>query len=85
MDVNTSYWKTAFLVMVFTGEQSFPEFSTSPLRTHAPVGADVVYPVGNLYLSSVFEDDSQSLAGGLFNVASRVRTGQKTSFNACDE
>ncbi|KAJ7146260.1 major facilitator superfamily domain-containing protein [Mycena epipterygia] len=56
MDVDASYWKTAFLVMVFT------------------VGADVVYPVGNLYLSSVFEDDSQSLAGGLFNVASRIGT-----------
>ncbi|KAF7325316.1 MFS general substrate transporter [Mycena venus] len=38
------------------------------------VGADVVYPVGNLHLSSVFDDDSQSLAGGLFNVASRLGT-----------
>ncbi|KAJ7757480.1 major facilitator superfamily domain-containing protein [Mycena metata] len=38
------------------------------------VGADVVYPAGNLHLSSVFDDDSQSLAGGLFNVASRLGT-----------
>ncbi|KAK7063775.1 MFS general substrate transporter [Favolaschia claudopus] len=38
------------------------------------VGADVVYPVGNLHLVSVFDEDSQSLAGGLFNVASRLGT-----------
>ncbi|KAJ7157097.1 major facilitator superfamily domain-containing protein [Mycena filopes] len=38
------------------------------------VGADVVYPAGNLHLSSVFDEDSQSLAGGLFNVASRIGT-----------
>ncbi|KAF7347388.1 MFS general substrate transporter [Mycena venus] len=38
------------------------------------VGADVVYPVGNLHLASVFDEDSQSLAGGLFNVASRMGT-----------
>ncbi|KAJ6601340.1 major facilitator superfamily domain-containing protein [Mycena vulgaris] len=56
MDVHASYWRTAFLVMLFI------------------VGADVVYPVGNLHLSSVFDDDSQSLAGGLFNVASRIGT-----------
>ncbi|KAJ7134992.1 major facilitator superfamily domain-containing protein [Mycena crocata] len=56
MDVNASYWKTAFLVMIFI------------------TGADVVYPVGSLHLSSVFDDDSQSLAGGLFNVASRIGT-----------
>ncbi|KAJ6544040.1 major facilitator superfamily domain-containing protein [Mycena capillaripes] len=54
--VHASYWKTAFLVMLFI------------------VGADVVYPVGNLHLSSVFDEDSQSLAGGLFNVASRIGT-----------
>ncbi|KAJ7359135.1 major facilitator superfamily domain-containing protein [Mycena albidolilacea] len=56
MDVHSSYWQTAFLVMIFI------------------VGADVVYPVGNLHLSSVFDDDSQSLAGALFNVASRLGT-----------
>ncbi|KAJ7729261.1 major facilitator superfamily domain-containing protein [Mycena maculata] len=44
------------------------------LTARIPVGADVVYPVGNLHLSSVFDDDSQSLAGGLFNVASRIGT-----------
>ncbi|KAF7337696.1 MFS general substrate transporter [Mycena sanguinolenta] len=38
------------------------------------VGADVVYPVGNLHLATVFDEDSQSLAGGLFNVASRMGT-----------
>ncbi|KAF7337738.1 MFS domain-containing protein [Mycena sanguinolenta] len=56
MNVNGSYWGTAFLVMLFI------------------VGADVVYPVGNLHLATVFDEDSQSLAGGLFNVASRMGT-----------
>ncbi|KAJ7682956.1 major facilitator superfamily domain-containing protein [Mycena rosella] len=56
MDVHASYWRTAFLVMIFI------------------VIADVIYPAGNLYLSSVFDDDSQSLAGGLFNVATRIGT-----------
>ncbi|KAK7044587.1 MFS general substrate transporter [Favolaschia claudopus] len=37
-------------------------------------GGDVFYPVGNLHLSSVFDEDSQSMAGGLFNVASRLGT-----------
>ncbi|KAF7302552.1 MFS domain-containing protein [Mycena chlorophos] len=36
------------------------------------VGPDVVYPVGNLYLSTVFDDDSQALAAGLFAIAMRV-------------
>ncbi|KAJ6588750.1 major facilitator superfamily domain-containing protein [Mycena capillaripes] len=56
IDMHASYWRTAFIVMLFI------------------VGADVVYPVGNLHLSAVFDDDSQSLAGGLFNVASRLGT-----------
>ncbi|KAJ7508587.1 major facilitator superfamily domain-containing protein [Mycena galericulata] len=49
-------------------------WSTAFLVMLFTVGADVVYPVGNLHLSSVFDDDSQSLAGGLFNVASRIGT-----------
>jgi hypothetical protein len=36
-------------------------------------GADIVYPVGSLLISSAFDEDSQSLAGGIFNVATRVR------------
>lgn len=36
------------------------------------VGADTVYPVGNLHFASTFDQDSQSLAGGIFNVATRV-------------
>lgn len=43
-----------------------------------PVGADIVYPVGSLYVSSTFDEDSQSVAGGLFNVAGRVRTSQSS-------
>jgi hypothetical protein len=35
-------------------------------------GADIVYPVGTLQISSAFDEDSQSLAGGMFNVATRV-------------
>ncbi|KAF7307454.1 MFS domain-containing protein [Mycena indigotica] len=38
------------------------------------VGADVCYPVGNLYLSSMFDNDSQSLSGGLFSIAGRIGT-----------
>ncbi|KAJ7044973.1 major facilitator superfamily domain-containing protein [Mycena alexandri] len=49
-------------------------WSTAFLVMIFVVGADVVYPAGNLHLSSVFDDDSQSLAGGLFNVASRLGT-----------
>ncbi|KAJ7205262.1 major facilitator superfamily domain-containing protein [Mycena pura] len=49
-------------------------WSTAFLVMIFTVGADVVYPVGNLHLSSVFDSDSQSLAGGLFNVASRMGT-----------
>nr|GAT47431.1 predicted protein [Mycena chlorophos] len=37
-------------------------------------GPDVVYPVGNLYLSTVFDDDSQALAAGLFAIAMRLGT-----------
>ncbi|KZP16560.1 MFS general substrate transporter [Athelia psychrophila] len=36
------------------------------------VGADTVYPVGNLHFASTFDQDSQSLAGGIFNVATRL-------------
>ncbi|KAF9462499.1 major facilitator superfamily-domain-containing protein [Collybia nuda] len=38
------------------------------------VGADVVYPVGTLQISSAFDEKSQSLAGGIFNVATRLGT-----------
>ncbi|KIM81923.1 hypothetical protein PILCRDRAFT_820793 [Piloderma croceum F 1598] len=38
------------------------------------VGADVIYPVGNLHIASTFGEDSQSLAGGVFNVATRIGT-----------
>ncbi|KAJ7626866.1 major facilitator superfamily-domain-containing protein [Roridomyces roridus] len=37
-------------------------------------GADLVYPIGTLHVSSVFDDDSQSLAGGIFTVATRLGT-----------
>ncbi|KAJ6482010.1 major facilitator superfamily domain-containing protein [Mycena sanguinolenta] len=56
IDVNSSYWAMAFLVLIFV------------------VGADAVYPVGNLQVCSAFEDDSQALAGGVFNVATRIGT-----------
>ncbi|KAL0952985.1 hypothetical protein HGRIS_007196 [Hohenbuehelia grisea] len=38
------------------------------------VGADAVYPVGNLQIACNFDEDSQSLAGGIFNVATRLGT-----------
>ncbi|KAF7302550.1 MFS domain-containing protein [Mycena chlorophos] len=38
------------------------------------VGPDVVYPVGNLYLSTVFDADSQALAAGLFAISIRLGT-----------
>ncbi|KAJ6455296.1 major facilitator superfamily domain-containing protein [Mycena vitilis] len=56
IDVNSSYWAMAFLVMVLV------------------VGADAVYPVGNLRVCSAFADDSQALAGGVFSVATRLGT-----------
>ncbi|KAJ7718958.1 major facilitator superfamily-domain-containing protein [Mycena maculata] len=37
-------------------------------------GADMVYPIGTLQVSSAFDDDSQSLAGGIFTVATRLGT-----------
>lgn len=37
-------------------------------------GADVAYPIGTLHLSLSFEEHSQSLAGGIFNVATRLGT-----------
>ncbi|KAJ6552790.1 major facilitator superfamily-domain-containing protein [Mycena capillaripes] len=37
-------------------------------------GADMIYPIGTLQVSSAFEDDSQSLAGGIFTVATRLGT-----------
>ncbi|KAJ6606046.1 major facilitator superfamily-domain-containing protein [Mycena vulgaris] len=37
-------------------------------------GADMVYPVGTLQVSSAFDDDSQALAGGIFTVATRLGT-----------
>ena len=36
------------------------------------VGADVVYLVGILHISASFDEDSQLLVGGVFNVATRV-------------
>ncbi|KAJ6535086.1 major facilitator superfamily domain-containing protein [Mycena capillaripes] len=56
IDVNSSYWAMAFLVLILV------------------VGADAVYPVGNLQVCSAFADDSQALAGGVFNVATRIGT-----------
>ncbi|KZP16508.1 MFS general substrate transporter [Athelia psychrophila] len=38
------------------------------------VGADTVYPVGSLHFASTFDQDSQSLAGGIFTVATRLGT-----------
>jgi hypothetical protein len=40
--------------------------------SHFIVGSETAYPVGNLKISSAFDGDSQALAGGLFNVATRV-------------
>ncbi|KAJ7581456.1 major facilitator superfamily domain-containing protein [Mycena floridula] len=37
-------------------------------------GADVAYPIGTLHLLSSFDENSQSLAGGVFNVATRLGT-----------
>jgi hypothetical protein len=37
------------------------------------VGADIIYPIGSLYLCAHCDEDSQALAGGIFNVATRVR------------
>ncbi len=36
------------------------------------VGADVVYPIGIVFVSSSLSEDSQALAGAIFNVATRV-------------
>ncbi|KAJ6474476.1 major facilitator superfamily [Mycena vitilis] len=38
------------------------------------VGADLVYPAGTLQVSSAFDNDSKSLAGGIFTVATRLGT-----------
>ncbi|KAJ7607813.1 major facilitator superfamily [Mycena polygramma] len=35
-------------------------------------GADLVYPAGTLQVSSAFDNDSKSLAGGIFTVATRL-------------
>ncbi|KAJ7590083.1 major facilitator superfamily domain-containing protein [Mycena floridula] len=56
MDIQHSYWTTAFWSMILV------------------VGADIIYPVGTLQISSAFDEDSQSLAGSVFNVASRLGT-----------
>ncbi|KAJ8522255.1 hypothetical protein ONZ45_g1154 [Pleurotus djamor] len=56
INVDASYWASAFLVMIFV------------------VGADAVYPVGNLQIIQNFDENSQSLAGGIFNVATRLGT-----------
>ncbi|KAH8832607.1 major facilitator superfamily domain-containing protein [Flagelloscypha sp. PMI_526] len=37
-------------------------------------GADLAYPVALLHVSNSFDQDSQSLAGGLFNVGTRLGT-----------
>jgi hypothetical protein len=50
------------------------EFCINSSNLTCAVGADFVYPVGNLHIASTFDQDSQSLAGGVFNVATRVST-----------
>ncbi|KAF8190651.1 major facilitator superfamily-domain-containing protein [Mycena galopus ATCC 62051] len=35
-------------------------------------GADLIYPAGTLQVSSAFDNDSKSLAGGIFTVATRL-------------
>ncbi|KAJ7330394.1 major facilitator superfamily-domain-containing protein [Mycena albidolilacea] len=35
-------------------------------------GADLIYPAGTLQVSSAFDNDSKSLAGGIFTVATRI-------------
>ena len=71
INVDASYWASAFLVMIFIG-RSIVYSSRQPAEPFLTVGADAVYPVGNLQIISHFNDDSQSLAGGIFNVATRV-------------
>jgi MFS family permease len=36
------------------------------------VGASVTYPLGTLHLARTFDEKSQSLAGGIFNVAQQI-------------
>ncbi|KAJ7572217.1 major facilitator superfamily domain-containing protein [Mycena floridula] len=38
------------------------------------VTIDIAYPVGTLQISAAFDESSQSLAGGIFNVATRLGT-----------
>ncbi|EIW86181.1 MFS general substrate transporter [Coniophora puteana RWD-64-598 SS2] len=38
------------------------------------VGVDAIYPIGNLQITAEFDEDSQSLAGGIFNVTTRIAT-----------
>jgi len=38
------------------------------------VGADLIYPIGILHICIVCNEESQSLAGGIFNVATRLGT-----------
>lgn len=38
------------------------------------VGADLIYPIGSLHISIACDEESQSLAGGIFNVATRIGT-----------
>ncbi|EIW83579.1 MFS general substrate transporter [Coniophora puteana RWD-64-598 SS2] len=35
-------------------------------------GIDIAFPVGNLHVASTFDEDSQNLAGGVFNVANQL-------------
>ncbi|KIJ59475.1 hypothetical protein HYDPIDRAFT_33163 [Hydnomerulius pinastri MD-312] len=37
-------------------------------------GVDVIYPIGNMQIAAAFDEDSQSLAGGIFNVMTRLAT-----------
>ncbi|KAH7885093.1 major facilitator superfamily domain-containing protein [Phlebopus sp. FC_14] len=37
-------------------------------------GIDVIYPIGNMQIAAAFDEDSQSLAGGIFNVTIRLAT-----------
>ena len=36
------------------------------------VGADSIYPLGSMQVCAAFDNDSQALAGSVFNVALRV-------------
>jgi len=74
IDIHASYWIMSFWVMIFICEAEDLNYLQQFVlrRVYLIAGADIVYPVGTLQISAAFDEDSQSLAGGIFNVATRV-------------